>query len=93
MKLSIVFKPAERGSAGSFVHDSTKVLLRVSETVETLTDVYRVLNEAYLRLYNLGYRGCFCVQLYDYYRPCENIKGYLKLKKTFPKYIKILDVK
>ncbi len=93
MKLSIVIKPAERGSAGSFVYDSTKVLLRISETVETLTDVYRVLNATYLRLYNLGYRGCFCVQLYEYYRPCENIKGYLKFKKTFPKYIKVLDVK
>lgn len=93
MRLSVVFKPSERGSGGFFVYDSTRVLLRVSETVETLTDVYRVLNDAYLRLYNSGCRGIIHVQLYEYYNPGEKIKGYLKFKKNYKKYIKVLDVK
>lgn len=93
MKLSIVFKPSERGSGGFFVYDSTRVLLRVSESVESLTDVYRVLNDAYLQLYNAGHRGLIHVQFYEYYKPYESIKGYLKFKKNHPKFIKVLDVK
>lgn len=93
MKLSIVFKPSERGSGGFFVYDSTRVLLRVSESVESLTDVSRVLNDSYLQLYNAGHRGLVHVQLYEYYKPSEMIKGYIRFKKNCPKYIKVLDVK
>jgi len=93
MILSIVFKPSERSSGGFFVYDSTRVLLRISEPVESLTDVSRVLDDAILQLFNAGHRGLVHIQFYEYYRPYECIKGYLEFKKNYPKYLNVLDVK
>lgn len=92
MILSIVFKPSERSSGGFFVYNSTEILLRVSGTVSTIEDVHALIYDAYLKLFNTGYRGLAHLQFYEYYSKDEDVKYFKRFKKSYPEHIEVLDL-